>query len=558
MWIVDELENAIDIVELVWRYTRLKKAGANYKAVCPFPGHSEKTPSFIVSPAKQLAYCFGCHRWGGVVKFTMDIENASFKESVEILSSFSWVKIDNFISKENAVNKTLYSLYKDATNYYIESLKENKEVYSYFTKRWLTEDSIKTFRLWYADSWINLYNYLTTKWYDEKLIKDSNIFVDIQRKKDKFINRVIFPITNIRWDIVGFAGRILWKWEPKYLNSPASPVYDKSTILYALYQARSEITKQDKIIITEGYMDTITLHQHWIRNSICVSWTALTEKHIPIIKRLSKKIYLCFDNDKAWEQATFQTIELLKNTDVEVKIIQLEWWKDPDEVLEKWGDFQKLIDKAVSPVWYYLNHFESKYDLNSIQDKKNLLKELIWILTSYEDNVEKDFYIKEISKKLDISVNVLYEELKKIRSKRPASNIPLKTNKYSSEDVLIWEILNNPSFVDLLKDKLVFNKELSPHLIWVINEQNEYLKKLDLEERESLKAIGLYVSSKNSDFNTEKTKSNFLELINKLNKDIYKKLEHKYVEMIKQDPDNIAILTKYNDLIINSRKNNVN
>ena len=246
MWIVEDLEWAIDMVDLVWRYTKLKKSWTNYKALCPFPWHSEKTPSFMVSPTKQIGYCFGCHRGGWAIKFIMDIENCTFKEAVEILSNYTWIKVAwNFKTENFEVKKNLYSLYKDATNYYKNTLKNYPEIKKYLYERGLNEDIINNFNIWYSDSWIELFNYLKSKWYTDEQIFESQIFLDIKTKKDKFIGRVIFPIQNSRWDFVAFAWRITWTWEPKYLNSPASKLYDKSNILYNLFNARQAITKED-------------------------------------------------------------------------------------------------------------------------------------------------------------------------------------------------------------------------------------------------------------------------------------------------------------------------
>ena len=252
MGISEDLESAIDIVDLVSKYASLKKSGANYKCNCPFPGHNEKTPSFMVSPAKQIAYCFGCHKWWGPIKFVMDIENCEFRDALEILWNYTWIKVNTNFNKEKfEEKKSMYSLYKDASNYYKNALKNYPEIKKYLFDRWLNDDIIRDFSIWYSDSWVELYNYLKWKWYDDEQIFDSHIFIDIKTKKDKFINRIIFPVQNGRWDFVAFAWRIHGSWEPKYLNSPASDIYDKSNILYNLFNARNSITKLDYAIITE-------------------------------------------------------------------------------------------------------------------------------------------------------------------------------------------------------------------------------------------------------------------------------------------------------------------
>lgn len=556
---IEELESSIDIVDLVKRYTNLKKAWANYKAVCPFPGHNEKTPSFVVSPSKQLAYCFWCHRWGWPIKFVMDIENAEFKEAVEILSQITWVKMKWFDVKEEKMSKNIYWVFKDIVNYYKNSLEKNLDIKKYLFDRWLNEESIKEFSFWYADSWVELYWYLKEKWYDDDLISETNVFLDLKTKKDKFIARIIFPIRNPRWDIVALAWRIIWAWEPKYLNSPASKLYDKSAILYWLFEARNEITKKDFIIITEWYMDTISLHQAWYKNTVCVSWTALTEKHIWIIKRLTKKIYLCFDNDKAWFNATELAIEMLKNKDLEVKVISLDWAKDPDEIIKKWIPFQQFIDNALSPIWFVLKNIKETWSIN---DKKEILKKVLNLIKSYQDNIEKDFYLKEISEKLDIKLDLIYLEYNKTRvSKDEWVEYKINKKNITSEDLVIWYLIKYPEKIketlDLIKLKSYIWKNLLKILEnWSqevnnfdIETKNFYLSLSENDERLEIEAQLESIWNFKSD---EKIDIDFKKTIEKLNNDLFKKAEIELKEKIKSW--DIEALKKYNELVLSKKR----
>lgn len=535
---IEELESSIDIVELVKRYTSLKKAWANYKALCPFPWHNEKTPSFIVSPSKQIAHCFGCGRWWWPIKFIMDIENCSFKEALEILSQITWVKISWYNKEKETYKKNIYSLFRDITNYYKNALEDYTQIQKYLFDRWLTKESIKTFELWYADSWIELYNYLKSKNYDDNLISGSNVFLDIKNKKDKFIARIIFPIKNTRWDIVAFAWRIVENWEPKYLNSPTSEIYDKSSILYWLFEARSEITKRGFVIITEWYMDTISLHQAWFKNTVCVSWTALTEKHIAVIKKFTNKIYLCFDNDKAWENATNISIELLKNKDIEVRIISLEWAKDPDEIIKSWIDFNIFLNNALSPIWYKLKSLQTTW---SLQDKKEILKKLLEIVKNYQDNIEKDFYLKEISKKLDIKLDIVYLEYNKTKLARKEDEFQVnKKEKITSEDLLIGYAIKYPEKINFIKKNLKFEKYLWNDLREILNKwvdiintfeiwkKNKYLSISQNDEALEIKAQIENTIVKNDD----KIEATILKTIQKLNKDTIKNAENILKEKI--------------------------
>jgi len=552
--ITQDLENAIDIVDLVNRYTKLKKAWANYKAVCPFPGHSEKTPSFIVSPSKQLAYCFGCHKWGWPLKFIMDIENCSFKEAVDILWSITWIETNKFKDKSQDF-RNIFSIHKDINNYYTKTLKNYPNMEKYLYDRWITADDIKAFNLWFSDSGLELYNYLKNKWYDDKLIWQTWVFLDLKSKKDKFLNRIIFPIVNQRWDFVAFAWRVINNQLPKYINSPATDLYDKSSILYGLYQARNAIVKQDFVIVTEWYMDTIALHRHDYKNTVCVSGTALTEKHIPIVKRLTKKIYLCFDGDEAGQKATISSIEMLKNKDVEVKIIKIKWWKDPDEFLSAWGDFDELIKNAMTPIWYYFSILEKKYNLDSLDEKKRALSELLNTLKSYSNNIEVDFYLKEIASKLNIKLEVIYTEYRRLRWKRETVNKTPKVSAPNIEDIILAYIVEKPELIKIFDSKILFKQYLWADLRNILESWVEYFDKIDLDRQNLIKWLTIEISEKITESNKENFKKQLEFLINKINTDIFKKTKANFLKQMTEKPDDLEILTKYNEFLQLSSKN---
>jgi len=518
----EELESAVDIVDLVQRYIKLKKAGANYKAVCPFPGHNEKTPSFMVSPAKQLAYCFGCHKWGGALKFVMDIENCEFRESMEILGGITGMKIGNINPEKAKLTKNLYHIYRDAKTYYKSALQKYPEVKKYLIDRWISDEIIDKFDFGYSDSWVELYNYLKKAGYDDKIINDSAIFINVGAKKDKFINRIIFPIQNARWDFVAFTGRIMGKWEPKYLNSPATSVYDKSAILYWLFKARNSITKKDFVIVTEWQMDTVSLHQAGFTNSVAISWTALTDKHIKTLKRLTHKIYLCFDGDKAWEKATKLSIENLKNKDLEIRIIIMPENWDPDDYIKSGWDFQDLIKNAVSPIWFLIE--KAEFDINSIDEKKKFLTEILETLKSYNSIVEKDFYLKEISKKLDLREDTVYESFNRTRLKRESfreNNI--KKVEYTSEDYAIWYIINNENILAELREKIVFRDFISLDLANFLAEWWTIVNQMELEKKSKYQAIAMKIENNSTSQTNEVIWSTIDKLVKKINLDSYKK-----------------------------------
>jgi len=519
----EDLENAVDIVDLVQRYIKLKKAGTNYKAVCPFPGHNEKTPSFMVSPAKQLAYCFGCHKWGGALKFVMDIENCEFREAMEILWGITGLKVWNVNPEKVKQAKNLYHIYRDAKTYYKSALQKYPEVKKYLIDRWISDEIIDKFDFGYADSWVELYNYLKKAGFDDKMINDSAIFINVWAKKDKFINRIIFPIQNARWDYVAFTWRIIGKWEPKYLNSPATSIYDKSAILYWLFKARNQITKNDFVIVTEWQMDTVSLHQHWFTNSVAISWTALTDKHIKTLKRLTHKIYLCFDGDKAWEKATKLSIENLKNKDLEIKIIVMPENWDPDDYIKSGWDFQELINKAVSPIWYLIE--KADFDINSIDDKKKFLTEILLTLKSYNSIVEKDFYLKEISKKLNLREDTVYEAFNRTRLKREDNFIEnnIKKVEYNSEDYAIWYIINDETILAELREKIIFRDFINKDLADFLEKGSSIVEKMELQKKERFKALAMKIEE-NSFSQTNDVVWNIIDkLVKKINLDSYNK-----------------------------------
>lgn len=557
---IDDLESSIDIVELVKRYTNLKKAWANYKALCPFPGHTENTPSFVVSPSKQLWYCFGCHRGGWPLKFVMDVENATFKEAVEILSNITWVKVAGMDFKEEKINKTIYWVMKDITTYYKKTLQKFPEVKKYLMDRWLSQDSIESFDFWYSDSGVELYNYLREKWYSDELIEETNVFLDIRSKKDKFIGRIIFPIRNARGDIVAFAGRIIGAWEPKYLNSPASKLYDKSNILYGLFQARNEITKNDFVIVTEWYMDTISLHQAWYKNTVCVSGTALTEKHITLIKRLTKKIFLCFDNDKAGTNATNLAIEMLKNKEMEVKIIIMDGWKDPDEIIKSGANFQDFINAALSPIGFAL---KSMKEISWLSDKRELLKKILDLIKSYQDNIEKDYYLKEVSDKLDIKLDLVYLEYNKTKlsKSRDDSFVYKKAASLTSEDLVIGLLMRYNEKFEEIKSLIAYKKYVWEDLQNILDNGIQIVNSFEIEKKNKFLALSqsdemLQIKAQlewdHIVQNEDKILQNISKTIEKLNSDTLKKLELSLKERIKNGE--VDALIEYNSLMKNKKK----
>ena len=490
----------------------------------------------------------------------MDIENCEFKESIEILGQLTGIQVNtNFSPEKMEAKKNMYGLYKDAAQYYAGALAQSPEMQKYVFDRGLNAEDIKTFQFGYSDSGINLYNYLKQKNYDDDIITNSAIFVNLKARKDKFINRIVFPITNLRGDVVAFTGRVTGAWEPKYLNSPASNIYDKSAILYGLYTAKNQIVNKDYIIVTEWQMDTIAMQSKWFFNTVAVSGTALTEKHLTIIKRLTKKIYLCFDADKAWEKATKLALETIKNKDMEVRIVTLKWWKDPDEVLQNKGieAMQECIDSALTPIGYFIQ--TSDFSITSIDEKKKLLATLLDMIKSFSDSVEQDIYLKEVASKLGLNQAIIYDKFNRMRFERVKKDDDNSSAKvaYSSQEMAIGYIINDTKNTFAITEWLIFKSWLSPDLQEIIdnNDPVTFLSSMGLEKKERYKAIAFEIEALAEKKTDDNSSWDLGKLIWSINKEVYKNnLETLKAKMNAGDND---ALIEYTQMLQLAKKHNL-
>ncbi|MDD2565650.1 MAG: DNA primase [Candidatus Gracilibacteria bacterium] len=560
MSISQEIDNKISIVDLAGRYLTLKKAGVNYKALCPF--HNEKTASFVVSPAKNIAYCFSCHTGGGPVKFLSEIEKIPYGEAVQKLAGEAGIELKTDFYKENKENRgDLYEMHKTvAESYHSELFKEENSIkLKYLLDRGLSIETIKNFKLGYSGDPRSLFYKLTEKGFSEKDIIESGIFVSAF--KDKFYSRIVFPISNFTGNVVGFTGRVLDSSLPKYLNSPTTKIFDKSSILYGLNLAKSEISKKGFVIIVEGQMDTISLHQYGFTNTIAISGTALTEEQIKLLKRLTKKIYLSLDNDNAGINATFASLDATINEDIDVKIINFGEAKDPDEYLKSGKDFGEIIKNAMSPISFYLREGIKKYDIASIQGKKSLIKDVFQFLKRINSRIEIDIHIKEISNLLGVSVNVLYEEFKntKLKTSEKQDTIPFENKAQFDIYEEITAYLGLYNFFDLFLEKFEYNLDNIKAGESLLILKNAILHKEGLFEDgmvdvDRLKTIELFIEESNINLNKETITKKFLDLILKLNKRLFEEEKAKLDEQMKNDPKNSNILKEYMDLIQKGKK----
>ena len=447
----------------------LKPAGKGFKGLCPF--HEEKTPSFMVSPEKQLFHCFGCGEGGNVFNFLMKYEKLSFFEAVKMLAQKSGVPLPVDEEKENILHKKkerLYKLNNLVANYYRECLfrtNQGKKIINYLKKRGINDTSVEKYRLGYAPpGWDVLSNFLKKKGYSyEELIKAGLIKKSKIEGKyiDYFRDRIIFPIFNLSGRVIGFGGRVLDDSLPKYINSPETLVYNKGSNLYSLNFAREDIRKKNYIIIVEGYTDVLITQQYEFNNVAASLGTALTTKQIDLIKRFTDTVLIAYDADSAGNMATLRSLDLLVKAGLEVKVIDLPSGYDPADFLIKKEreTFQNLIDGSLSLIDYKLKLLYSKYSIKTIEGKVKVVKEILPTLSVIGNEVELRAQTKKISEELKLSEEAILIELKRYkRGSRDSSQNFIKLNSepgnIKAEKILIGCMLENEKIAQGILTKL--------------------------------------------------------------------------------------------------------
>lgn len=417
--IVDEIKSRINIVDVVGRYVSLKKAGNNYKGRCPF--HNEKTPSFIVSEQKQIYKCFGCDEGGDVIRFIMKIENLDFMDSLDILGKEINIDVKKEISKD--VDKTsikkkkrYYDMNLYIAKFYFNNLKKNNNALKYLENRGLSQKIINRFGIGFAsDSWEETKNFLKSKNFLEKEIYENGLIIKTKKGNfiDKFRNRIIFPIFNIKNEIIGFGGRVIDnKSIPKYLNSPETIVFNKRYNLYALNFVK-KYSNKDYVIVVEGYMDVVSLNQYGIYNVVASLGTALTIEQVKLLKRYYKKVILCYDMDEAGVKATNRAIEILNSEKLNIKVLTLNDCKDPDEYIRKKGisKFNYRLENSITDIEFFIEQIRKKYNLKNQKEKTKYTQEVCSLLKTIDGEVKKEYYVKLLSKETDIAYNVISSEV---------------------------------------------------------------------------------------------------------------------------------------------------
>ena len=413
--LIEEIRMKNDIVDVISGYVKLQRKGSSYFGLCPF--HNEKSPSFSVSPGKQMYYCFGCGAGGNVFTFLMEYENFTFPEALEMLADRAGVELPKMEyskeAKEQAdLKSALLEINKEAAKFYYYQLRQKtgEQGMAYLKGRELSDETINKFGLGYSGKFSNnLYQYLKGKNYSDELLRQSGLFnVDEKRGMyDKFWNRVIFPIMDVNNRVIGFGGRVMGDAKPKYLNSPETKIFDKSRNLYGLNFARS--TKKPQLLLCEGYMDVIALHQAGFDNAVASLGTALTSGHANLLKRYTKNVYLTYDSDGAGVKAALRAIPILKEVGITTKVINMKPYKDPDEFIKALGaeEYQKRIDTAENSFMFEIRILEQQYDMHDPESKTKFYNAVAEKLCTFGEKLERDNYIAAVADKYMIGIEDL-------------------------------------------------------------------------------------------------------------------------------------------------------
>ena len=420
--LIDEIKNKNDIIDIISQYVVLKRSGRNFFGLCPF--HKEKSPSFSVSPDKQIFHCFGCGIGGDVFRFVSKIENISFREAIEILSEKAGVELPSLESDGDTkllqLKSKVYEINQIAAEFYHENLyKSNaKLAQEYVKKRKLDNSTLKNFLIGYAGTYNELYTILKQKGFSEEEILASSLVNKTQDGKfiDRFRGRLMFPIQDVRNRVIAFGGRVLDDSKPKYINSPENIVYSKGRHLFGLNVAKRQENKMKKIIIVEGYMDAISLHQRGIHNVVASLGTAMTESQGHLLRNNAEQVIIGYDSDGAGQAATMRGLEILQSMGCDIRILQIEGAKDPDEYVIKYGAERllKQVENAISLVEYKVKVLKNNLNIEHPNDKIKFLKEIAKVLSKIDNDIEREVYTEKIASEHNIAREAIYSEISKL------------------------------------------------------------------------------------------------------------------------------------------------
>ncbi|MBO4395027.1 MAG: DNA primase [Eubacterium sp.] len=473
--IVENVREHSDIVDLIKTYVNLKRAGSNYVGLCPF--HNEKTPSFSVSPTKQIFYCVGCHKGGDIYTFLQEYENMTFSESVQFLAGRAGITLPEGQDtpenrKQSSVKEQLFKINAIAGKFYYGSLhaERGKPGMEYLRSRGVSDEMMKKFALGFASQSGGLYLYMKQQGYNDDILSKSGLFVYDKSKEpyDKFWNRVMYPIVDRRNHVIGFGGRVMGDGKPKYMNSPETVVFDKSKNLYGINYIHGKLP--DGIILCEGYMDVIALHQAGYTNAVAALGTAFTPGHASLIKRMTDHVYLCFDGDGAGVSAAMKAIPVLKEVGIRAKVIDLSPHKDPDEFFKALSvtEFEERIKKSRNSFFFETDIISREYDMDDPERKTQFMNVVADRIVEFEDEIERSNYIDAFSREYgvrseDFRALVVKQSAKRVGMERKTKSfdsngrgnmrsVPVNDAKSESQGILLSWLCDNPDKYSKLKN----------------------------------------------------------------------------------------------------------
>jgi DNA primase len=498
---IEEVRNAIDIVEVIGSHVQLKKRGKNYVGLCPF--HTEKTPSFTVSSDKQMYHCFGCGKGGNVFTFLMETDKISFVETVRALASKAGIYIPEETApatEEQSEFEKYYAICRFAGMHFYKNLtetEEGKEVQRYFYKRGFSDETIQTFGLGYS---LNSWDAFLNKALAEGFKQEDIVKVGLARTRDDgslydyFRGRAMFPIFSIQGRVIAFGARKVRDDDAvagKYINSPESPLYNKSRVLFGLFHSKEAIRQEDNALMVEGYADLISLYQSGIKNVVASSGTALTEEQVVLIGRYSKNLTLVYDADTAGSSATVRGIDLALERGLNVRIVELPEGEDPDSFVQKHGgqEFRELLARAVSFIDFKAKQFQRSGAFATAEGKTDAVRSLVQSIAKMKDELKRNFYVKEVSEKYDVYESLLFRELEQVLKQENRTNRPGSFTKpaivqrevKSEKNISAGSELVPPEERDILKLILEGNPEVIRYLlsnISILQLTDERMKKL--------------------------------------------------------------------------------
>lgn len=549
--VIEEVRQRNDIVDVISGYVKLQKKGSNYFGLCPF--HNEKSPSFSVSPSKQMYYCFGCGAGGNVITFIMEYENYSFSEALKLLADRAGITLpkQEYSQKDREqedLRAALLEINKMAANYFYYQLKnpQGEAGYRYFRERRLTDETIVHFGLGYANKTSDdLYRYLRSKGYEDSLLKETGLVTIEERgAHDKFWNRVMFPIMDVNNRVIGFGGRVMGDGEPKYLNSPETKLFDKSRNLYGLNYAR--LSREKYMLVCEGYMDVIAMHQAGFTNAVASLGTAFTTQHAQLLKRYTDKVVLTYDSDGAGVKAALRAIPILREVGMSIKVLNMKPYKDPDEFMKNLGPeaFKQRIEEARNSFLFEIDVLKRDYDMEDPEQKTEFYNQTARKLLEFSEALERDNYLEAVAREYYIN----YEDLKRLvnrlgASVRPEAAVrredqkrPAAQRKREKEDgvkqsqrlLLTW-LIENPLLFDKIRGIITpddFIEELYHQVAQMVFDGHaagtlnpaEILNHFIDNEDQYRTVAGLFHASLKESLDNEEQKKAFSETIIKVKK----------------------------------------